>query len=231
MQISQSITKCIPQSDGEKRESNCSLLDENSKVVKQSDWFYFREPDYCHEHRLQGSVARGLEAGAVLQKLGGAERQSCSFPQRTSHQACQFDKQGEAGIKVQSKRLHYDNRATASCHALQKKDDQLLQSVQILQAEIPQADICVHVSLKYQYGKSLESSQQHCRQLLQDLHIASPACSVLLVTGSGKRPKLCSIKVWSGGCCLTVQPHSCSHSLVLPACSVSAWPSSGLRRQ
>ena len=89
--------------------------------------------------------------------------------------------------------------------------------MQILQAEIPQADICVHVSLKYQYRKSLENSQQQCRQLLQDLHKASPACSILLVTGSGKRPKLCSIKVWSGSCCLAVQPY-CSSPFTGLAC-------------
>jgi len=75
------------------------------------------------------------------------------------------------------------------------KEDNLLESVSILRQECPNLDICVHYSIKYNYLRSPPQSLARLTTFLEALEAynqeeKSTQCSVLLVSGSGKRKGL-----------------------------------------
>lgn len=72
------------------------------------------------------------------------------------------------------------------------KDDNLLESVAILQEEIPGLDICVHYSVKYNYHRSPQHTFTTLTTFLETIE-SRGGCSVLVVTGSGKRKGMDSV--------------------------------------
>jgi hypothetical protein len=73
--------------------------------------------------------------------------------------------------------------------------DQLLDTVSTLQAQLPDVDVCVHYSIKYNYQKSVTASlqrlQQFCVDFQQQLAAHPSSCGhVLLVSGGGKKRAL-----------------------------------------
>ena len=77
----------------------------------------------------------------------------------------------------------------------QTKDDRLLQSVQALAEALPQVEVCVHYSLKWNYTQGVEPTQAKLASFYREL-AAYERASVLLVSGSGKKRKLDSPEVW-----------------------------------
>lgn len=80
------------------------------------------------------------------------------------------------------------------------KDDNLLEYVSILRQELPNLDICVHYSIKFNYQRSPPHSLARLTTFLETLETynqkeKSAQCSVLLVSGSGKRKGLDSLSV------------------------------------
>jgi hypothetical protein len=76
------------------------------------------------------------------------------------------------------------------------KDDDLLESVSILQQELPNLDVCVHYSIKFNYFRSPAVTQTRLTAFLESLETRNnreSTCSVLLVSGSGKRKGLDSL--------------------------------------
>lgn len=76
----------------------------------------------------------------------------------------------------------------------QNKDDPLLQWCQEIATALPNADICIHYSLKWNYNQNADASFQtfsnFCTALSQHKH-----ASVLLVSGGGKKRKLETVQV------------------------------------
>lgn len=69
------------------------------------------------------------------------------------------------------------------------KDEDLLRSVKLLRREIADVDISVHYSLRHNYHGNQRKGQQALGAFCQELeHIGG--CSVLLVSGSGKKRPL-----------------------------------------
>jgi hypothetical protein len=73
--------------------------------------------------------------------------------------------------------------------------DQLLDNVSTLQAQLPDIDVCVHYSIKYNYQRSVTASLQRLQQFCADFQRqlgAHPTSSghVLLVSGGGKKRAL-----------------------------------------
>lgn len=93
-------------------------------------------------------------------------------------------------------------RQPRSLYALQTKDDQLVASAQTILKEVPEADICLHYSIKWNYNgdhsKALKSLTHFLTELdkLGSKHRGSKL-SVLLVSGGGKKKKLDTVKVLS----------------------------------
>ena len=77
------------------------------------------------------------------------------------------------------------------------KDDDLLESVSILRQELPNLDICVHYSLKYNYHRSPPQTLTRLTTFLETLEAqkvgVENSTSVLLISGSGKRKGLDSL--------------------------------------
>ena len=82
---------------------------------------------------------------------------------------------------------------------LQSKDDPLLQWCQEIVTALPNADICIHYSLKWNYSQNADASyrkfSKFCAALQQYKH-----ASVLLVSGGGKKRKLDTVQVRSKIC-------------------------------
>lgn len=73
------------------------------------------------------------------------------------------------------------------------KDDDLVGSVKLIREHLPEVDVCVHVSLKHQAGRTKELALQRVTSLLETFESLHPRCSVLLVSGSGKKKPLDTI--------------------------------------
>jgi len=66
------------------------------------------------------------------------------------------------------------------------KDDELIKSVKLLRQEIPDVDICVHYSLKYNYEGGAHQAKKKLMAFCQELDSVKGS-SVLLVSGGGKK--------------------------------------------
>jgi len=60
---------------------------------------------------------------------------------------------------------------------------------------IPQADICVHYSLKWNYNGGQDQAFQQLQDFLQSLGRQKGKSSVLLISGGGKKKKLDTVQV------------------------------------
>ncbi|KAK9824464.1 hypothetical protein WJX72_010479 [[Myrmecia] bisecta] len=78
------------------------------------------------------------------------------------------------------------------------KDDKLLDSAKLLKDALPDLDVCLHYSIKWNYVRSCERSlaalERFCEQAAQ-----LEGCSVLLVSGGGKKRQLDTVKALSQG--------------------------------
>lgn len=68
-----------------------------------------------------------------------------------------------------------------------------MEDVQIIQKEIPEADVCVHYALKWNYSGGVEAGMRKFNDFLSQLE--SMNASVLLVSGGGKPRPLDTIAV------------------------------------
>ena len=75
------------------------------------------------------------------------------------------------------------------------QSDFLLDSASAIHEAIPKADICVHYSLKYNYHGGVGQSFQLLQQFLRELEQRAAKCSVLLLSGGGKKKKLDTVEV------------------------------------
>ena len=75
------------------------------------------------------------------------------------------------------------------------QSDFLLDSAAAIHEAIPKADICVHYSLKYNYRDGVDQSFQLLQQFLRVLEQRGANCSVLLLSGGGKKKKLDTVEV------------------------------------
>ena len=75
------------------------------------------------------------------------------------------------------------------------QSDFLLDSTSAIHDAIPKADICVHYSLKYNYHGGVSQSFQLLQQFLRALEQREANCTVLLLSGGGKKKKLDTVEV------------------------------------
>ena len=92
-------------------------------------------------------------------------------------------------------KLSDQRNAVTTFFAMQTKDDRLLESVSNIYEAIPNADICVHYSIKWNYSGSEEHAMDLLNKFLEELSQLKGAKSVLLLSGGGKKKKLDTIKV------------------------------------
>lgn len=76
---------------------------------------------------------------------------------------------------------------------MQKKDDNLAESVLAIKKEIPQATFCVHYALKWNYGGGVEAGMEKFHKFLDEMNILD--ATVLLVSGGGKTRQLDTVAV------------------------------------
>ncbi len=85
--------------------------------------------------------------------------------------------------------------------SVQRKEDNLVESVLAIKKEVPQATFCVHYALKWNYHGGVEAGMEKFRQFLDEMTTLD--CTVLLVSGGGKTRQLDSVAV-----CFTAHCHS-----------------------
>ena len=78
---------------------------------------------------------------------------------------------------------------------LQTKNDKLLQSTELIARAIPDVDVCVHYSIKWNYNGGQDQAFQQLQDFLQELSRQKCKSSVLLVSGGGKKKKLDTVQV------------------------------------
>ena len=85
--------------------------------------------------------------------------------------------------------------------SVQRKEDNLMESVLAIKKEVPQATFCVHYALKWNYHGGVDAGMEKFRQFLDEMTTLD--CTVLLVSGGGKTRQLDSVAV-----CFTAHWHS-----------------------
>lgn len=77
------------------------------------------------------------------------------------------------------------------------KNDNLIQSTELIAQALPHADMCIHYSLKWNYNGGQEQAFQQLQDFLQALGQQKCKASVLLVSGGGKKKKLDTVQALS----------------------------------
>lgn len=75
-------------------------------------------------------------------------------------------------------------------------NDDLISQVQVIREHLNSTPICIHVSIKYQHRRDADQTLQRISKLITQL-AAFENCSILLVSGSGKKKTLDTISALS----------------------------------